>query len=280
MGSSSDKGQKQFPRGSKIEKASTLGLKVGGAIIPGIGGLLSLFGDYFSGKEQDGINEFLRAWMQMLEDEWREKEKTIAEIIIRLDMQDEEIANRIKSRDYQSLLKKAFRNWSAAESEKKRIYIRNILANAAGSSLASMDVISLFIDWLSKYSEFHFAVIGEIYSKPGSTRFEIWTNLGKGEPREDSAEADLYKLLFRDLSTGGVVRQHRETDGYGNFIKKTKPKGLVGGPSSRTMKSAFDNDEPYELTSLGEQFVHYAMNELTPKIEFYPNQGETENGEL
>lgn len=35
------------------------------------------------------------------------------------------------------------------------------------------------------------------------------------------------------------------------------------------MKSAFDNEERYVLTGLGTQFVHYAMNELTPRIEFH-----------
>ena len=34
------------------------------------------------------------------------------------------------------------------------------------------------------------------------------------------------------------------------------------------MKSAFDNEDQYELTGLGQQFVHYAMNELTLRIEY------------
>jgi hypothetical protein len=34
------------------------------------------------------------------------------------------------------------------------------------------------------------------------------------------------------------------------------------------MKSAFDEEEQYELTDLGEQFVHYAMTNLPPKIQF------------
>jgi hypothetical protein len=34
------------------------------------------------------------------------------------------------------------------------------------------------------------------------------------------------------------------------------------------MKSAFDDEEEYELTSLGQQFVHYAMTDVPPKIEF------------
>jgi hypothetical protein len=32
------------------------------------------------------------------------------------------------------------------------------------------------------------------------------------------------------------------------------------------MKSAFDTDEPYELTELGRQFVHYAMTDVVPRL--------------
>jgi hypothetical protein len=35
---------------------------------------------------------------------------------------------------------------------------------------------------------------------------------------------------------------------------------------SNTMKSAFDDENGYELTELGQQFVHYKMNELVPRI--------------
>ena len=33
-----------------------------------------------------------------------------------------------------------------------------------------------------------------------------------------------------------------------------------------TMKSAFEATEPYILTELGKQFVHYAMTEIVPRI--------------
>jgi hypothetical protein len=42
------------------------------------------------------------------------------------------------------------------------------------------------------------------------------------------------------------------------------------------MVSAFDNNERYELTELGKQFVHYAMTEIVAKIVFsedLPDQG-------
>jgi hypothetical protein len=68
-----------------------------------------------------------------------------------------------------------------------------------------------------------------------------------------------------ETCTGGVIRQHRETDYHGNFVKKPPVKRAY---ASGTLKSAFDDDEQYELTKVGQQFVHYAMTDLPPKIEF------------
>lgn len=263
--------EKQLPTGKRWEKYARGAMQVAGGAVPFAGGIFSAAAGHWSEREQERINEFIRAWMQMLEDELREKQQTLAEVIIRLDMHDEKIANRVRSDEYQSLVRKAFRNWAGAESDKKREYIRNILSNAAATDLTSDDVVSLFLDWLQDYTEFHFAVIGDIYQHPGATRWDVWQRLGKGEPREDSADADLYRLLFRDLSTGGVVRQHRETDYAGNFMAKPTPKRSRrgAGTGDRRMKSAFDDEEPYELTALGQQFVHYAMQEIVPKIEYH-----------
>lgn len=269
----------KLPSGKGWEKLARGGIQAVGGVIPFASGLFSAAASYWSESEQQRINDFLHAWVKMLEDELREKQATIVEIVSRLDMHDEQIAERVKSHEYQSLVKKAFRNWAGAESDKKREYIRNILSNAASTNLTSDDVISLFLDWLNTYSEFHFAVIGDIYKNPGATRRDVWQRIGKGKPRENSAEADLYKLLFRDLSTGGVVRQHRETDYAGNFLTKPQPKKARVGPNNRPMKSAFDDQEAYELTALGQQFVHYAMTEIPTKIEYHPNvaQEETTN---
>jgi hypothetical protein len=52
----------------------------------------------------------------------------------------------------QALLQKAFRDWAGTESEQKRISIRNILSNAA-ATIASDDIINLFLDWINDYSE-------------------------------------------------------------------------------------------------------------------------------
>lgn len=261
----------QLPADKGWEKLARGALQAVGSAVPFAGGLFSAVAAHWSENEQQRINEFLHAWMKMLEDELREKQQTIVDIVIRLDLQDEKIAERVRSDEYKKLLRKAFRDWAGVESEKKRQYIRNILTNAASSDLSSDEVITLFIEWLQTYSEFHFSVIGDIYGNSGTTRWDTWQRLGKGEPREDSAEADLYKLLFRDLATGGVIRQHRETDYAGNFIATRKPRGAgrASGSANRRLKSAFDDQEPYELTALGKQFVHYAMQEIVPKIEYH-----------
>ncbi len=239
---------------------------VGGAV-PLAGGLLSAAAGAWGEKEQERVNRFIEHWLRMLAEEMKEKERTILEIMARLDMQDEAIGRRVESTDFQSLLRKAFRDWAGTESEAKRVFVRNVLVNAAASTLTSDDVVKLFLKWIKDYSEFHFEVVGAIYNSAGITRGEVWRKLGRTQVRENSPEADLFKLLFRDLTTGGIIRQHRETDYAGNFLAKRKPPSAPKG-TTKVMKSAFDDSDSYELTALGEQFVHYAMTNLPPKIQF------------
>jgi hypothetical protein len=91
----------------------------------------------------------------------------------------------------------------------------------------------------------------------------MWQTLYGTTVREDSPQADLFKLLVQDLSIGHIIRQHRETDYSGRFLKNRPQKG---SGSSAYMKSAFDDDKEYELTELGRWFVHYTMNEIVPKL--------------
>jgi hypothetical protein len=260
-------GVPQLPHGPKGSGVARGALNVVGGLIPFAGGLLSAAASAWSEHEQNKINDFLHHWMEMLAAEMREKEQTILEMLARIDMHDEETAKRVESPAYQALMRKAFRDWSGAESEPKRAMVRNILVNAAGSRVTSDDVVKLFLDWLDLYSEFHFEVIGAIYNNTGITRGGVWRKLNRPAAREDSSEADLFRLLFRDLSTGGIVRQHRETDYAGNFIKKT-PSRPTQKAETKIVKSAFDEEEQYELTALGQQFVHYAMTDVPPKLDF------------
>lgn len=256
-----------FPEEKKVAKYTRGAMQAIGGAIPFAGGVFSAIAGAWSEGEQEKVNRFFGHWARMLQDELKEKEETIIEIMARLDLQNEEIAKRIESKEYQSLLKKTFREWAGVESEEKRVFIRNILSNAAATTVSSDDVVRMYIDWISQYSEMHFQVIAAIYNSNGITRGAIWQKIGKGQVQENSADADLYKLLIRDLSTGSIIRQHRKVDRFGNFIAKpTKRRPKGSGPKPPV--SAFDNKEGYELTGLGQQFVHYAMSELPLKIEF------------
>lgn len=177
--SDNDKDDPKLPDDAKSAKIARGALQVVGGAVPFAGGILSAIAGAWSESEQERVNRFIEHWVRMLQDEIKEKEQTILEIMARLDLQDEEIAKRVESKEFQSLLKKTFRDWAGAESEEKRVYIRNILSNAAAARFTSDDVVRLFIDWVDQYSEMHFQVIGAIYNSSGITRGSIWTKIGR-----------------------------------------------------------------------------------------------------
>lgn len=230
--------------------------------IPYVGGVFGAGAGAWSEANQERMKKVFMQWLKLQEEEIKEIGETLFDVMIRLDQTDEKIQERIESKEYLGLIKKCFRDWSGAESEEKRKLIRNLLANAASTDLASNDVVRLFIEWIAKYSEAHFKVIACIYKNEGITRYEIWQNIHGANAREDSAEADLFKLIIYDLSTGYVIRQHREVDYNGNYVRQRARK-----PRGPNLTSAFDDEKEYELTALGKQFVHYTMNEIVPRIE-------------
>lgn len=244
-------------------------------LIPFAGGAVGGIGGTWSEAEQDKFNKLFATWLKLQEDEIKEIGKTLAEVYIRLNNRDENVLRRIESKEYLSLIKKCFRDWSAAESEEKRKFIRNLLVNAASTSLASDDVVRLFIEWIDMYSEAHFKVIATLYNNAGFTRAVIWNRIHGRPVREDSAEADLFKLIIADLSMGHIIRQHREVDYNGKFIKTQR--GYRSASGSSYYASAFDDEKEYELTQLGQQFVHYTMNEVVPRIAYNPDKANVSN---
>jgi hypothetical protein len=189
---------------------------------------------------------------------------TLETIVERFESLGPAVDERIQSEEYLQLVRRAFHVWDEASTEEKRRYVGNVVSNVSGTRLCTDDVIRLFLDWLSLYHESHFAVIRCVHNKQGITRFEMWDEIYGELPREDSAEADLFKLLIRDLSTGGVIRQEHDTNQAGQFLRKRRPKGKFA--VSTTMESAFEDTKPYVLTGLGDQFVHYTMNEVVTRI--------------
>ncbi|NTV45066.1 MAG: hypothetical protein HGB11_00725 [Chlorobiales bacterium] len=255
--------------GSKVVRFALASL---GGLIPFAGGAVGASTGAWSETEQEKFNKIFASWLKLQEDEIREIGTTLMEVMVRVDRDDERVQERIQSPEYLKLIKKCFRDWSAAESEEKRVLIRNLLSNAAGGEkVCGDDVLSMFINWIDHYNEGHFKIVRLVYGNPGITRYEMWQRIHGAEVREDSPEANLFKLLINDLSLGQVIGQQQERDGSGRAIKqRARPRS-----SSPYKVSVFDDEKPYELTGLGEWFVHYTMNEIVPKITF---DGQSANG--
>jgi hypothetical protein len=233
--------------------------------VPWVGGFIAAAATLSGDADQTKVNELQQEWLEEHRQKLGDLARTLIEIVDRLESMGDEIRQRIESEEYLTLVRRAFRTWDQADTEEKRRLVKNLLMNAGGTSLCPDDLVRLFIQWIDYYHEAHFAVIRSVFKAPGSTRADMWSDLHAQEVREDSAEADLFKLLIRDLSTGGVIRQHRDTTPDGQYIRKQpirRPKGFA----PRVMKSAFDDSEQYDLTELGRQFVHYTMNEVVPRI--------------
>ncbi len=224
-----------------------------------------------SEEENEEFEHLLSIWLTLQETEIKEIGKTLLEVIQRLKLSAKGIRGRIESQEYLRLVRKAFRNWAAAESEERRILVRNLLVNAASRSTSPDNIISMFIDWIDNYSDEHFRVIREIsQTQPeGLTRREMWERFypGREIPAEDSAEADMFKMLILDLTTGYVIRQPREKDFYGYYVRARSTTKAVAGTEAVQRTTAFDNSKKYVLTELGKQFVLYTMEETEPEME-------------
>ena len=228
-----------------------------------IGSVVSAAASLKSEEATHQRNYLQMLWVEEHQRKLIELARLLEEIRSRFESLGNEIDERIQSEGYLSLVRKAFRIWDNSETEQKRRMLGNAVTNAGGTRACPDDVIRLFLDWIGLYNEVHFAVIREIHQNPGSTRFEIWSAIYGELPREDSAEADLYKFLIRDLSTGGVIRQERDVNSLGQYIRK-KPMKRRGTPT--TLESAFEDTKPYVLTKLGGLFVHYTMNEAVTRL--------------
>jgi hypothetical protein len=233
--------------------------------IPWVGGFIAASAGFSAERERQNLNELQRLWLEEHKEKLKHLGATLADIFIRLDSFGDEVQQRIESPEYLALVGKAFRSWDEADTQEKKAMIKKLIANAGAIKLCPDDLVRLFLHWIDQYHETHFVVIKQIYKHPQITRGQIWDAIRGPRPREDSYEADLFKYLIRDLSTGGVVRQMRETDGAGQFLKRDT-RGQSHQNPSRVMESAFEETKPYVLTELGAKFVHYVMEDVVPQL--------------
>jgi hypothetical protein len=237
--------------------------------IPWLGGVVSATAaaaaSYRDGEAAAHREDLLHEWLQEHQEKLQKLRLTLENMVARLDGFGQEVEKRVTSEQYLTLVRKTFREWDVADTEEKRGLLVQLITNAAGTRIVSDDIVRLFLDWIDAYHEVHFAVIREVHKNQGPTRYDIWVAVyGEPVPRDDSAEADLFRMLIRDLSLGSVIRQPRESDFSGRFMKKTRAPRRVA--ASKTMESAFEDTKQYVLTELGSQFVHYTMTELVSRL--------------
>jgi len=243
--------------------------------IPWVGGVFSTLITLQAESEQEQVNELQQMWLE----EHREKifalSGTFNEITRRLDefCTNEQVKvivlERIQSPEYINLVRETFKAWDEASTVDKRNYFKRLIINAAASNLCTDDMIRIFIKWIGQYHEYHIQIISAVYNNHGITLGGIWEKIfanGNERPRENSASADLYRTLIRDLQMGGVIRGRREVNYEGEFIKKST-RGSGRNQSSNVMKSSFDDEDDQELSELGAQFVSYVLQDLVLRLE-------------
>lgn len=231
--------------------------------LPWIGGLIGATAAMSAELEQGQINELMRRWLEEHRQKINLLGSTLSEMTARLEGLGSQVEARMQDESYLSLVRHGFQTWDDASTSSKRDYVRRTLTNAASTKICSDDVVRIFLDWIERYDEAHFRVMRVLFASPGSTRADIWDDLNGADVREDSPEADLFKLLIHDLSMGHVLRQVRATNAQGDFIRRKPRRTRI---RKTTLESAFEDTKPYELTALGQQFITYTLNETLPRL--------------
>lgn len=228
-----------------------------------IGGVLGASANLQAEREQGRENILIKKWLEEHQQKIDELAATFTSMAQKLDQFGEQIEERLQDESYLSLVRQGFRVWNEANTQSKKDYVRRTLTNAAVTKICPDDIIRNFINWIEQYDEIHFKIMRVLFNNKGATRALIWDEIGGEDVREDSPQADLFKLCIHDLSTGHVLRQIRDKNAIGQFLKRRR-----SGRMSRqtTLESAFEDTKPYELTALGEQFATYVLNETLPQI--------------
>lgn len=233
--------------------------------LPWIGSMMAAAAALKAEREQGGKNEQLELWLQEHQTRLDELALGLATLFRRVESFGAEASQRLNEESYLTIARKAFRVWDRGDTKTKRDYVFTLLTNAAGTRLCHDDVVRLFLDWIDRYHDVHFGVIRAIFQQSGLTRLGIWRAMGNEGPlpAENSSEADLYRMLIHDLSTGRLIRQHRDFDKVG--FRRKEP-ARTKGAASRYMKSSWDDEEVYELSVLGQDFVRYVLQDAVTRL--------------
>ena len=229
-------------------------------------GFLGAIANLKAEADQDGVNSFLMLWVQEHELKINELTFTINDILNKLDSFGPDVRARIESPQYLALVRQTFRSWDQSDTTTKRLMFKKLITNAGAITLCPDDQIRLFISWIERYHEAHFAVIKEIYQNKKITKGRIWDNIhSEGRPRDDSAEAGLFGYLMRELNMGGIIHLERSVNSQGQGMRapRSAPSAQKGND---TVESPFEDIKLWELSELGKEFVRYVMEDIDKQI--------------
>jgi hypothetical protein len=232
--------------------------------IPWVGGVIGASAALHAEAEQGRANDLICQWLENHHDKINDLKATLEEIVDKAEKFGQATEARLDNAQYLSLVAQGFKVWDSANTTSKRDYVRRTLTNAATTTICSDDLVRLFLEWIERYDETHFRVIRVLFQNRGATRGFIWDKIGGADVREDSADADLFKLLIADLSIGHVLRQIRQTNDKGQFLLKRRASRAGNKPT--TLESAFEDTKAYELTAMGQQFATYVLSESVPQL--------------
>lgn len=229
--------------------------------IPWVGGFIGAAASYKAEVTAVKDDRLQTQWLEEHARKIAELMRSLQDIVQWFERFDGRVDTRIQSEGYLGLVRCAFRVWDRADTTDKRACVSNLVSNAASAQLCSDEVLRRFVDWLDAFHEGHFAIIRQIHHNPGTTRLLIWDAVNGVLPPEDSAEAELYRLMMRDLSTGGVIVTQTSKPRDNRLPAKVR-RHLGTVPA----ESAFDERQAYRLTALGRHFVHYTMTDAVARL--------------
>jgi hypothetical protein len=119
--------------------------------IPWIGGFVSAAENIKTEEGTHKIDALQTRWLEEHENKLDKLYAALLEISQRFEQLNDAIDDRIQNESYLDLVRKSFRAWDTADTDEKRMYICNLITNAAGTRVCSDDVVRLFIDWLVKF---------------------------------------------------------------------------------------------------------------------------------
>lgn len=239
-------------------------------VVPWVGAYLSVGASLAAEREQSAMNQALLRWLDVHEARFDALQASLTRVVREVEAAGEHARERLSDEAFLPLVRRAYQGWDRAQTDAKRARFERLLVNAAArrsEGWSEPDRLRLFVEWIERYDDAHIAIVAAVHAHPGLTRLGIWRAVGpRGPlPREDSSDADLFRMLVHDLSLGRVMRQRRAVTSAGQFQRKGRTRGTGG-----VLESSFDDRDPYELSALGRDFVGFVLESPTARIPHAP----------